>query len=479
MPDATGWTPRMIAPRSNLPEMAALLLQLGANPNFQDLHGCTALHVAARAGNADMLIELLNHGGNPTIEDKEGRSPLLFISQHPVLSENTHLLPNVNRSDWYERMEWNHQQNKVYVSIPKTPREACRPLDDEFAKSVALAWSIFVDSYQDVSGAQVISKTLLRTQSNDFTNRQLQSIEHEFRAADKSGHGYLDRREFAALIMTLLCWRPVNLLVFQQAVDNLFDAVDINGNGNLELPEVMRLYGVMFQREHQEPSMFTRPESRYNSRPTSRQSPLTKSARKVYKEPSTSLMDNPLPPRDLSFAAAQMAIDPRGFLEHTHSSQATTYLLPASSPSHVVEVATSSTPVHTQVMMANSTVGQAGNASSFSGHSHASQHTDVSMISSADYAKMAAANLARLNEPHRRVSISLSLPDTGGPSRLPTSLLMIQNPVPAERASRMSGFSHHRRLESTGSWDDLPEAPSHEVAIAPIGKGGQMQHFSC
>jgi ankyrin repeat protein len=59
----------------NLAEVKRLL-DLGANVNFQDHKGKTALHRAARSGFAETMRILLDHGASVEIEDPDGETPL-------------------------------------------------------------------------------------------------------------------------------------------------------------------------------------------------------------------------------------------------------------------------------------------------------------------------------------------------------------------------------------------------------------------
>lgn len=52
--------------------VAVALIDGGADVNFQNKDGQTALHVAAKAGAYDLVAPLMSHGANPYVEDKHG-----------------------------------------------------------------------------------------------------------------------------------------------------------------------------------------------------------------------------------------------------------------------------------------------------------------------------------------------------------------------------------------------------------------------
>lgn len=63
---------------ASTPEMAALLLDAGANISQRDTSGATALHHQAKAGRPMMIEFLLSRGAQLDAVDDRGRSPLFF-----------------------------------------------------------------------------------------------------------------------------------------------------------------------------------------------------------------------------------------------------------------------------------------------------------------------------------------------------------------------------------------------------------------
>jgi len=66
---------------------AAWLLEHGASPNVADGNGWTAMHQAASRGNEKMMRALLRHGGDATVRDGKGFTPLkiAFLARRPKL----------------------------------------------------------------------------------------------------------------------------------------------------------------------------------------------------------------------------------------------------------------------------------------------------------------------------------------------------------------------------------------------------------
>ena len=56
------------------------LLKIGANPDFQDRSGCTALMHAARKGNGEIVALLLEYGADPNITDIDSKTPLMAVA---------------------------------------------------------------------------------------------------------------------------------------------------------------------------------------------------------------------------------------------------------------------------------------------------------------------------------------------------------------------------------------------------------------
>jgi ankyrin repeat protein len=73
-----GFTPLMHAARHGQEEVVAYLVQRGANVNYADGAGWTALHVAAQAGHLGTVKQLVRHGADvdaKTEEVPEGIAP--------------------------------------------------------------------------------------------------------------------------------------------------------------------------------------------------------------------------------------------------------------------------------------------------------------------------------------------------------------------------------------------------------------------
>jgi ankyrin repeat protein len=70
-------TPFLSAVKTSHFGAAARLLRHGANVNFQDSKGLTALHYALRKDSAPKHVEMLvRHGADPALRARDGKSPL-------------------------------------------------------------------------------------------------------------------------------------------------------------------------------------------------------------------------------------------------------------------------------------------------------------------------------------------------------------------------------------------------------------------
>ncbi|KAF4956485.1 hypothetical protein FSARC_11555 [Fusarium sarcochroum] len=63
-------------------EVAKMLLELGANPDSEDIEGITSLAWATCAGSTEVVNMLLKLGADPDSEDWEGRTPLAFAAKN-------------------------------------------------------------------------------------------------------------------------------------------------------------------------------------------------------------------------------------------------------------------------------------------------------------------------------------------------------------------------------------------------------------
>lgn len=75
-------TPFLSAVKTSHFGAAARLLRHGANVNFQDSKGLTALHYALRKDSAPKHVEMLvRHGADPALRARDGKSPLDLVAR--------------------------------------------------------------------------------------------------------------------------------------------------------------------------------------------------------------------------------------------------------------------------------------------------------------------------------------------------------------------------------------------------------------
>jgi ankyrin repeat protein len=81
-PVAEDETPFLIAVKTSHFAAAERLLRHGADVNFQDSKGRTALHYALRKDSPPKHVEMLmRHGADPTLRAKDGKSPLDLVAR--------------------------------------------------------------------------------------------------------------------------------------------------------------------------------------------------------------------------------------------------------------------------------------------------------------------------------------------------------------------------------------------------------------
>ena len=114
--------PLQYAVLANLTDLRQFLLAHGANPNFPNNNGWTALEFAAGEASIEVVLELLDHGGNPAIDDSlihaagHGRLDVakLLLERGAVINALPKQLPlpwgQVRRANALEAaMQRNHQ----------------------------------------------------------------------------------------------------------------------------------------------------------------------------------------------------------------------------------------------------------------------------------------------------------------------------------------------------------------------------------
>jgi ankyrin repeat protein len=78
------WTPLMCAIALNDIRSAKLLLKEGANPNYPNRDGMTAMMLVSQLQGVEMFIELLQYNGDLSIVDNQGYSVLAYASSLPL-----------------------------------------------------------------------------------------------------------------------------------------------------------------------------------------------------------------------------------------------------------------------------------------------------------------------------------------------------------------------------------------------------------
>jgi len=76
LPDLKGQTPLMLMSEAGDAELVSIMLQAGADPEMQDLHGMTALHSAIKSRVDGCVNALLDHPCQPNNLTRDGQSPL-------------------------------------------------------------------------------------------------------------------------------------------------------------------------------------------------------------------------------------------------------------------------------------------------------------------------------------------------------------------------------------------------------------------
>ena len=73
-----GWTALHVCAYKNRPEILRMLIDAGADVNIQDNDGWTALHVCAYKNRPEILRMLIDAGADLNMQDNRGRTPLQY-----------------------------------------------------------------------------------------------------------------------------------------------------------------------------------------------------------------------------------------------------------------------------------------------------------------------------------------------------------------------------------------------------------------
>jgi ankyrin repeat protein len=96
LPDDYGKTPLYYAARSSKVELAQKLIDMGANPNTQDLEGMSPCHIAACGSSLEMINLLFDNGGFLFGPDHSGDLPLHWAIRE---SRSPDIIKNIAKRD--------------------------------------------------------------------------------------------------------------------------------------------------------------------------------------------------------------------------------------------------------------------------------------------------------------------------------------------------------------------------------------------
>ncbi|KAI4894346.1 hypothetical protein NFI96_032779 [Prochilodus magdalenae] len=139
-------------------ECLVLLLKRGANPNYQDISGCTPLHLAARNGQKKCMARLLEYNADVNICNNEGLTAIHWLAVNGRTELLHDLVQHVSNVDVEDAMG----QTALHVACQnghKTPYKL-------FADNVGVCWFLqtvlcLLDSGADINRPNVSGATPL------------------------------------------------------------------------------------------------------------------------------------------------------------------------------------------------------------------------------------------------------------------------------------------------------------------------------
>lgn len=112
--DEDGWTALNYAISFDNVNICKMLIEAGADPNSRDIDNKTPVHYAARTwkGNSEILLLLLDAGGEVNVRDRDwGWTPLMYALHQNNISIFEHLLkagadPNIQSHNGNTSLHW-------------------------------------------------------------------------------------------------------------------------------------------------------------------------------------------------------------------------------------------------------------------------------------------------------------------------------------------------------------------------------------
>ena len=80
--DDDGITPLYYACENNRTDVVDVLIEFGADLNFDCHYVGRALHAACEKGNIDVVYQLLNAGADPNLDNYQGATPIMWAVEH-------------------------------------------------------------------------------------------------------------------------------------------------------------------------------------------------------------------------------------------------------------------------------------------------------------------------------------------------------------------------------------------------------------
>ncbi|XP_060023772.1 E3 ubiquitin-protein ligase HACE1 isoform X3 [Lagenorhynchus albirostris] len=211
-------------------ECLVLLLKKGANPNYQDISGCTPLHLAARNGQKKCMSKLLEYNADVNICNNEGLTAIHWLAVNGRTELLHDLVQHVSDVDVEDAMG----QTALHVACQNGHKtggygETCEVLIQYHPR----LFQIIIQMTQNEDLRENMLRQVLEHLSQQSENQYLKILTSLAEVATTNGHKLLSiSSNYDAQMKSLLRIVRIFCHVFRIGPSSPSNGIDMGYNGN-------------------------------------------------------------------------------------------------------------------------------------------------------------------------------------------------------------------------------------------------------